>query len=137
MIPLVDIVAALKTTLEQIDGLHVDDFVPGTANFPAAFVVPPEIDYQRAMRHGYIALELEVVVLVASSVARQQKDLFDYLDWSGTKSIVAIVDADKTLGLTGINAVAMSSRPLAAEEIASYQAWGAAVRFLIGSTTNA
>lgn len=138
MISLAQIVTGLTNQLRSIDGLHLDDFVPSNPQFPAAFVFIPTdayVDYRQTFGKGYIILDLEVVVLIGAGIDRQQKDLFDYIDWSGPKSIVAAVDVDKTLGLTGIEAVAMSARSLAAEEVASYSAWGAAVRFHIGSTT--
>lgn len=137
MTGLAAIVAALKTQIDTIDGLKVWDYVPDSSMFPGAIVVPPDIDYRQTFALGYTKLELEVVVLVATASDRMQKDLFAYLDWSGASSIAAVVDANKTLGLTGVDAVAMSSRPLGLEEIASYNAYGAAVRFQIGCTTTA
>src|SRR4249919_913747 len=130
---LVDIIGGLEQQLKSIDGLRVHDFVPGNTEYPAAFILPPDVDYRRAFTMGFISLELEVVVLVAAVADRMQKDLFGYLDWAGPQSVVAAVNNDKTLGLTGINAVAMSCRQLALEEVAGYQAWGGAVRFIIGS----
>lgn len=132
---LVDIVDGLEIQLRSIDGLRVFDHVPGAAEYPAALILPPDIDYRASMLKGYIKLELEVVVLVSAVVNRMQKELFGYFDWSGPQSVVAAVDNDKTLGLTGINAVAMSCRQLGLEEIAGYQAWGGAVRFLINVTS--
>jgi hypothetical protein len=133
---LVDIIEGLESQLRSIDGLRVFDHVPGAADYPAALILPPDIDYRRAMAKGFVRLELEVVVLVSAVVDRMQRDLFEYLDWTGPKSIVAAVDNDKTLGIPGINAVAMSCRQLGLEEIAGYNAWGGAVRFLIGSTAS-
>ena len=136
MISLTRIIEGLAETLASIDGLRVHDHVPGNTEFPAAIITPPEIDYRQTMDRGVIRLELEVVVLVGAVVDRNQKTLFHYLDWEGSSSIVAVIDADPTLGgIEGINAVPMSARPLALEEVASYQAWGAAQQFLIHRTS--
>lgn len=135
MITLVDVIGGLEQQLKSIAGLRVHDFVPGSAEFPAAFILPPDLDYRQAFSRGVIRMELEVVVLVSAVADRMQKDLFGYLDWAGPQSVLVAVDNDKTLGLTGINCVAMSSRPLSLEEVAGYQAWGAAVRFVIHNTT--
>lgn len=137
MISLSDIIGGLEQQLTSIAGLRVHDFVPGNAEFPTAFILPPDIDYRQAFAKGVIRLELEVAVLVSASQDRMQKELFGYLDWTGPQSIVTAVDNDKTLGITGIDAHAMSARPLSLEEVAGFQAWGAAVRFVIYNTVNA
>jgi hypothetical protein len=131
---LVDIIAGLEQQLRSIAGLRVFDHVPGTAEYPAAFILPPAIDYRQTMQRGVIRLELEVVILVSSVVDRQAISLFPYIDDDGPQSIVAAVDNDKTLGLANINAVAMDCRQLGFEEVAGYGAYGAAVRFLIHNT---
>lgn len=135
MISLTDIIGGLEQQLKSIAGLRVHDFVPGSAEYPAAFILPPaEINYLMTMHRGLVGQELEVVVLVSAVADRMQKDLFDYLDWTGPRSIIAAVDLDRTLGLTGIEAIATTGRFLSLEEVAGYQAWGAAVRFLINKS---
>lgn len=132
MIGLPEVVAALAERLSLIDGLRVTDHVPMDTEYPAAFIVPPDIDYQRAFRLGAPSLSLDVVVLVAAAVDRQQRDLFDYLSWSGPKSVAdTLRKPDKTLGLTGVDCTVMTSRPLGEEEMAGYRAYGAAITVLL------
>lgn len=128
---LVDVIDGLEAQLRSIDGLRVFDHVPSSAEFPAAFILPPDIDYLVTMHRGIIGMELEVVVLVSAVVDRMQKDLFGYADWTGPQSIVTAIANDPTLGLSGIEAIVRSSRSLGLEEMAGYQAWGIAVRIEI------
>lgn len=135
MSTLTQIVGGLKDQLATIDGLAVYEFVPGSvAEYPVALIIPPTVDYQQAMSAGVARMELEVVLLVSAFEAEHQTHLFEYLDVTGDRSVRAAVAADNTLGLTDVDCVVMSSRPLGLEEIGAYNAWGASFQILIAYT---
>jgi len=89
----------LKTRLETINKLKVFDRAPDSINqLPAAVIVPISGSYNYAMNMG-ILYEFEVTVLVSrADAASGQKELDDYIDRSGAKSIYAAIDGDTTLG---------------------------------------
>jgi len=137
MTSLSDIIGGLATQLDQLDPkLNVYPRPPGVWEAPAAFVVPPVIDYRQAMRAGVIKFEFDVVFLVAAFDADYQDDLIEYLDWQGPKSLRVRLDANRTLGLTDVDCVAMSARPLGLDEVAGYEGWGGAVQCLAAFTNH-
>lgn len=131
------VISALAGALETIQPLRVFDHVPLDTEYPAAFIVPPAVQYQHAHQGGYIRLELDVILLVGSVVERAQRDLWKYLDWQGASSVYLAVRNDKTLGVPGVDANVVSSRTLGEEEMAGYRAFGAAVSLIIGVTNPA
>lgn len=116
---------ALADRLEAIPGLRVMPSVPETpSTFPLAFVTPPPLEYENLTMTS-MALLFGVVVLVSRAPdERRQLDLLDYQDVAGAKSVPAAIQANPSLGLTGVSAYVNASRPLGAEEIAGYQAYG-------------
>ena len=134
MSTLTEIVDGIVARLRTIEGLEVYGHVPGTAEFPAAFVMPPPIDYRQAMGAGVVRMDFEVVVLVGAFESAHQTNLFPYLDVTGSWSVLAAVDADRTLGLTDVDCVVLSSRPLGLEEISAYRAWGVSFQLLVAFT---
>lgn len=108
-------------------GLYAYDHSAANPLFPVGLVIPPEINYRETMGLGVVTLGFELVILVGASLHENQKQLFDYLDWVGDHSVLAAVAANRTLGLTGVDAVVMSSRPLGLEEVGGYQSFGAAL----------
>lgn len=135
MSTLTQIVDGLRDQLATIDRLAVYEYVPGSvSDYPVALIIPPAIDYQQAMGAGVARMELEVVLLVGAFEAKHQTHLFEFLDVTGDRSVRAAVAANNTLGLTDVDCVVMSSRPLGLEEIGAYNAWGASFLFLIAYT---
>ena len=89
------------------------------------------------MNLGVIRLEFELHLIVGSSAGHQQQmSLWKYLNWAGPQSILALIDADPSLGIVGgdgeprVDAhVIGASRPLTLEELPSLETmtFGAAV----------
>lgn len=124
MTTLRQVATAFETRLETIPGLRATPDVAGApTHFPLAFPVPPEISYE-ALDLSLSETTWGIVVLVSRNPLRNQLDLLDYQDDSGPKSIPALIQADPSLGLSGVHAFVNASRPLSAEEIAGYQAFG-------------
>lgn len=91
----------LEARLETIPGLHVADYVPDNSPaFPAAFIFPPTAtDYTDVIGPaGSITVTFIVLLMVPAGFDRQQLDLYDLMDKTGTKSVYAAVMADRTLG---------------------------------------
>lgn len=94
--------AGLKTRLATITGLHAYAYAEGELRLPAAVVTPEPgaaIRFNGTMGRGSDDLTFRITLLVAKTVADlDQRALDDYLDGSGSKSVLAAIDAGTTLG---------------------------------------
>lgn len=107
MSTLTEIVDALTGRLNTITDLdqNVLNVVRRPATYPAAIVVPPTIpNYGLALDGAGGQFTLPVLLLVGVSDAEQQQSLFPFLDWSGTSSIYATLQAQRDLGLGDVDA---------------------------------
>lgn len=114
----------LGTTLNRFDYPH------GAPPLPAGMVVTPEIDYRAAMAKGVFPLLYEIHLIGGVSAGHeQQKQLWDYLNPAGAKSIVALVDANPSLGIVGadsaprVDAHVMRARRLTLDEMPPFETW--------------
>lgn len=92
--------AGIKTRLQTITGLRVSDFIPDSVNPPTAVVMfPDEIEYDHAMQRGLDKIILSVVLIVGRMSDRASEvALGSFSDGSGSSSVKAAIEADKTLG---------------------------------------
>jgi len=121
-IDLLPVYAAIKYRLKDI-GLNAYDYVPGSAEWPGAFILPPEVELE-GLGDDWIVVVFDIVVLVSAPLDIQQLKLLEYQSLSGEKSISAAFKAEPTLGgLVGDIRIARS-RPLGYEEQAGYQGFG-------------
>jgi hypothetical protein len=99
-----DIRDRLKTRLVTISGLRVYATVPDKPEMPAAIIRPLRLDYQQSMGGalGANRVPFEIILLtpLSASNERSQATLDAYLDNSGTYSLKAAIEGDKTLGGT-------------------------------------
>jgi hypothetical protein len=117
--------AALTTVVSSATGLRGYDYVPGSSLWPAFFVLAPVMEYE-SLAHNLAEPRFDVVVLVSSARDKNQRDLLDYMDDEGPKSIPKAVHDDPSLGgLPGVSAIVLRARPLNLPEQAGYQAYGA------------
>ena len=131
MTTLRQVAVALAARIDTIPELEVHEFVPPTvAHFPIAFVTPPTFEYE-GLSLTSIEATFGVVVLASRNVDRKQLDLYDYVDLTGPRSIPAVVNGDTTLGLSGVHAFTLAARPLGAEEIAGYNAFGVVIDVMV------
>lgn len=99
----------LETRLGTIDGLRVIDHLADDINPPAAVILPPVIpDYRDDLGVGSVTATFPVLLVVPATLARQQLDLYAYLDRSGPLSIFATIEADRTLGGLNVDARAVN-----------------------------
>lgn len=103
MATLDEIMLALKATLSEISGLSAYSVEPGSPKFPAAWPFLRTTDYNVGFAG---AMKWNIVISVAvdnAEMGRAQTNIYPYLDVAGSKSIVAAIEADPSLGLTGVN----------------------------------
>lgn len=124
---------ALATTISLATGTKAIDHVPANLDPPAIFVVLEQVEVT-AFGRGTVEMRFNVVVFVSKTVDRVgQHKLYEYLSPSGARSIVKAVYDTPTLGLSEVNASAVSepARALGVEEIAAYGYFGGLVPVLV------
>lgn len=127
MADLTTIIDGIEALLGGISGLKVVDHMPGTINPPVAVIGAPEVDYDAAMNRGQDRVVVPIFVLVSRSDNRgSQKDLHGYASGSGSTSVKAVINADRTLNgaLEGKSARVTNFRPLGLEEVAAVGYFG-------------
>lgn len=89
----------LQAALTAITGLRVFDHVPDNWATPCTFVVPDTIEYWNAFSGGDAIHNWTCTVVVGRQSDRSsQRQLFEYMSYSGAKSVRAAIEADRTLG---------------------------------------
>ncbi len=120
-----DVVEAIKAGPIAQVGLRGWSFVPGSAEVPAAIVLPPEVTYE-GLADNVLEMQITVVVLISASVDKHQLRLLEFMDDLGPNSLPGAFHADPSLGLDGVSAHVLRAYPLNFEQQAAYQAYGAA-----------
>ncbi len=95
--------ANLKTALQSVSGLRVLDTIPDSANIPTqgalAVVGMLDLNFDFTLNRGFDSASCSVLVIVGRmSESAAQNRLDSYLQSSGSSSIKAAIEADKTLG---------------------------------------
>lgn len=126
MATLDQITGGLVTRLKTISGLNVAQFFIGQIVPPVAIVgVPPVTDYHASMGRGTISLEPTIHIFTSSAIDLEgQRALASYADPTGSKSIRAAIEADKTLGGTVQDCIVREFRPLNLEEYSALNYYG-------------
>jgi hypothetical protein len=105
----------LADVLGGVSGLRGFAQEPSQISPPSAWVTNSTIDYRLDMSYTGMRVTFRVTIALASGVSEKaQEELDDYLATEGTKSIVAALLADHTLGGTVdfVDAVAMEDAGL-------------------------
>jgi hypothetical protein len=98
---LADVRAGLATRLSTITGLMVYTTVTPTPQIPCAFIRPTSHEYDLSMANGQDIQRYDVTLLAATAGTPWDvsQNLVDaYLSRSGSLSIKAAIEADRTLG---------------------------------------
>jgi len=91
--------SGLKKNIETIKGLRVYDLIPSPAVAPAAVIGQLDFTFDLSNARGVDQATLDVIVLVHRMSERSgQIELDKYLAGSGTSSIKAAIESDRSLG---------------------------------------
>jgi hypothetical protein len=91
----------LKTRLQTITGLRAYDLVPDTVVPPCAVVGQLDFTFDIDNARGLDQAQVDVLVIVQRFSERAGQDKLDaYLAGSGSSSIKAAIEGDRTLGGT-------------------------------------
>ncbi len=94
----------IAANIQTISGLMTYSEWPGTFNAPGAIVVPTESDPEQTLGTVDLSIfffEVLVAVLLAAPLDVAQRDLAAYVSNTGTKSVLAALSLDRTLGGLG------------------------------------
>lgn len=130
MTTLAEVRDGLEARLDTIDGLRVTGYVPDDlGGYPAAVIFPPtNTDYSDDHGMGSFTVEIVVMLLVPANIDRKQLDLYALLDRTGSSSVYAAVEADRTLGGLDVDArVRDAADPLDRAQMAGTQVFQRAV----------
>lgn len=131
---------AIKTTVEaNVTGMTCYDTVPDASNLPATVVVPDVASFVQAMGRGMDTYEFDLYVLVsANEMDIRQDELDTYVTGAGSASIRAAIFANKTLGLSNVDAH-ITGMSVYAEKfpMASVQHIGAVLHLIVHTTGTA
>lgn len=113
------VMQAIETVLDAIDGLKASDTSPGQVNPPQAVVGVPAIsDYQTSYGSSRPRLEPTVTIYTSTAVDRAgQIALAGYADPDSTTSVIKAINADPTLGGVVNHCQVTSFRPLGLDEV--------------------
>lgn len=93
------VATGLATALGTVTGLRTYNYQPEQLNPPIAYPVLNSINYHRAMQGGDVVMDWTVSIIVGRYTDRTAVALLDdFLSFSGSKSIRAAIEADRTLG---------------------------------------
>lgn len=99
MASIADIRQGLATNLTEITGIQASAYVLASPTLPSVEVFPPEITYGPVMQRGIDEHVFTVRVSIADvSDISSQKQLDEYMESEGDRSIKQKLEADKTLG---------------------------------------
>lgn len=99
MTVLAEIMDGIRTQLLTIDGMRSSATMPDNPSPPFAYPFVQSIDYDQAMHKGLVVYNIGVQVLVSRVAERSGQDrLYGFLASTGTASVKAAIEADRTLG---------------------------------------
>ena len=107
------VLQGLTTALDTITGLRCFDYVPDSLAPPAAVVEPLEITYGMSMTtSGIDYYKGFILVIVGRMSDRSSQDRLDaYLTTTGSSSVKAALESDRTLGGACSTLQVVSTRP--------------------------
>lgn len=122
-------IAQVNTALAGVlddTGLRVFTYVPESIDPPALFLALNTVN-RGTMGRGTMVLDYEAVVFVSRASDRAgMAAIYQYLEpsTSEAKSVWAVVDENRSLGLSDANATVSTGRILGIEEQAAYGYFG-------------
>lgn len=113
------VMLGIEARLHTIAGLRATEYAADQINPPHAIVgVPPIPRYHATMARGTFEIEPTVTILVSAAVDRVgQLKLAGYANPTGASSVLAALEADKTLGGVVDDCYVVDFRPLGLQEV--------------------
>jgi hypothetical protein len=94
-----EIRTALAEKIGSINGLRTAATVPDQVNPPIAVIIPERVTYDEAYARGLVVYTFIVQVVVGKVSERSAQNRLDgFVNPTGTTSIKAAIEADKSLG---------------------------------------
>jgi hypothetical protein len=94
-----EIRTGLATRLATITGLRTSALMPDNPNPPVAIVIPDSINFDDTFHRGMDTLNFRVFIIVGRVDERTAQNSIDgYCATSGSLSVKAAIEGDKTLG---------------------------------------
>lgn len=99
MTALTDLRTGLANRLATINGLRSSSYIPDNPQPPVAIVMPGRIQYDQAFGRGSDEYQFTIMLIVGRVADRaSQTNLDAYCASSGSASVKAAVEGDRTLG---------------------------------------
>lgn len=120
------VMEGIEARLATITGLRASAVSPDQITPPAAVVgVPPVDAYHAAFNSSRMTLDFPVTVLVSAALDRVgQMALAGYANPTGSTSVKAAIEGDKTLGGIVDDCIVVSFRPLGLDEVGAIGYYG-------------
>jgi hypothetical protein len=110
----------LKTRLETISGLRVfaPNEIPETIpEFPAGVIFPGEVKYHRSYDNAYEASFRLRLLIEKQDLPTSMAKMIDYTETTGTYSVKAAIEGDRSLGGVAKDVIVKSSSEIGSIDI--------------------
>lgn len=126
MATLDQIVEGIADALDVIPGLNISRYFPGQIVPPIAVVgIPTVVAYHASMGKRLFEVEAPVHVFTGAAVdISGQRKLAGFADPGGAGSVIAAIEANRTLGGVVEDAIVKEFRPLNLEEYSALNYFG-------------
>jgi hypothetical protein len=99
MTALTDLRTGLANRLATINGLRSSAYIPDNPQPPVAVVMPGRITYDQAFGRGSDEYQFTIMLIVGRVADRASQTTLDtYCESSGSRSVKAAIEADRSLG---------------------------------------
>jgi len=99
MTALTDLRTGLANRLATISGLRSSAYIPDNPQPPVAVVMPGRITYDQAFGRGSDEYQFTIMLIVGRVADRASQTTLDgYCESSGSRSVKAAIEGDRTLG---------------------------------------
>jgi hypothetical protein len=119
------VMQGIEARLATIEGLRTKDVTPDQISPPCAFVGVPPMDYRLTMGRASYLIKPTITVLVSAAWDRVgQLKLAGYANPTGSTSVIAAIEGDRTLGGIADDCVVDDFEPLGMEEVGAIGYYG-------------
>ena len=135
---LVELMDAVATRLATVSLTRAYSLSPGSVTLPsggaaAVVTVPPVDSYRAAFARGTVQIRDWPIYILTGAQMNElgQKQLAEYLSWTGSKSVALALENEPTLGGVVDDLLVQSSRPLGLEEVGAVGYFGGLIMLTV------